>query len=47
MNCPDCGAETDSEKNHLTEEEWTYIISCPECTFEIETESNLAGEDKR
>lgn len=41
MNCPDCNAEIDVEKNHLTDEEYTTIMDCPACDFGIETESNL------
>lgn len=47
MECPDCETELDEEKNHLTDDEWTVIISCPSCDFELETESNLVYQERQ
>jgi len=42
MNCPECDGEAKNEKNHLSEDEYTYIITCTDCDFRLETMSNLA-----
>lgn len=47
MRCPDCGAGVEIEQNHLTEEEYTIVMSCLECDYEVETESNLVARDGR
>lgn len=47
MDCPDCNTELNEEKNHLTEEEWTIVISCESCGFELETESNLVYQERQ
>lgn len=47
MKCPDCGAGVEIEQNHLTEEEYTMVMSCLECAFKVETESNLVARDRR
>lgn len=47
MECPDCETDLNEEKNHLTDEEWTVIISCPSCNFELETESNLVHQERQ
>lgn len=44
--CPGCGSDVDVEKNELTDEEHTHIMSCTGCDWEIETASNLAWEDR-
>jgi hypothetical protein len=47
MKCPDCQSEISEQKNYLTDEEWTVILSCQSCSFEIETESNLVSQDRQ
>jgi DNA-directed RNA polymerase subunit RPC12/RpoP len=46
MDCPDCGAEVDTERNELSEREWTMVLFCQSCSFEIETESNLVQKER-
>ena len=44
--CPECGSGVGVEKNELTDEEHTHIMSCTMCGWEIETASNLVWEDR-
>lgn len=45
--CPDCGADVDVEKNELSADEHTHVMSCTNCDWEIETMSNLAGKNRK
>lgn len=45
--CPDCLGRTEIKQHHLTNNEYTTIISCTDCEFEIESESNRAAQSRR
>lgn len=46
INCPDCNSDIKTEKNQLSDTEWTVVLSCVNCSFLIETESNIVSAEK-
>lgn len=49
MICPECGDELREERNQLSEDEWSVIISCESscCSFSLETESNISYRERQ